>query len=122
MSRWLRGEIVEVGGPWWRRDCRFRHGGLYEVGALGSGATIEVPDWFVFQASVPLWAAPMLATFGVLHRLRRPAALHDMVRTFPELSLWFGDLMFVDACHVERIPEPWLSICWWAVRSNNRRT
>lgn len=117
MSRWLHGDPVRVGGPWWRSSWRFRLGAAYEIGATGSGWIVTIPAGFVFDLSAPWWIAWALPRA----RMRRAAGLHDFARTDPAWSLWFGDLLFPDALKVDGVREPILSLAWWAVRTNDNR-
>lgn len=115
MGRWLYGEPVQTGGrgrngPTWR----FRNGGAWE---LRPGAVIEVPSGFVFDLSAPWWMAWALPQRQML----RAAALHDWCRRDPAFSLWFGNLMFLDALRADGVREPVLTLAWLAVRTNTNR-
>lgn len=118
MSRFLYGLPVRVGGSWWRPRYRFLEGAAFELGHEGSGWIIEIPADHEFDLSAPAWIAWALPR----KRMRRPAGLHDLARKHPEITLWFGDLLFPDACHAEGVREPLLTLCWWAVRTNNNRS
>lgn len=121
MSRWLVGMPVLTGGSWWRPRYRFYGGAAYEIGAAGSGMVARVPPAFQFDVSAPWWSLPILHLTGIYPKLVRASGLHDYARQDPAWSLWFGDLIFCDALHTDGVREPWLTLCWWAVRSNNNR-
>ena len=113
MSRWLTGEPICTG----RRTWRFRHGARFEWGQRGAGWIVEIPASFEFDVSAPWW----LTWLPVLKAMIRPAGLHDLLRRDPAWALWSGDLMFLDACKANGVREPWLTLGWWAVRTNDRR-
>lgn len=120
MSRWHKGDPIRTGGTFWRPRYRFRTGAAYEIGHGGMVATVE-PD-FTFDVSAPLLALPLLHILGAYRKMVRASGLHDYARRDPAWSLWFGDLIFCDALHTDGVREPLLTLCWWAVRSNNNRT
>lgn len=121
MSAWLVGKPVLAGGTWWRPRYRFADGAAYEIGPAGSGMVAVVPPDFTFDVSAPLIALPLLWLAGVYPRMVRASGLHDYARRDPAWTLWFGDLIFCDALHTDGVREPLLTLCWWAVRSNNNR-
>lgn len=121
MSRWLAGEPIRVGGSWWRPTWRFRYGARYQIGPAWSPLIAEVPAGFVFDVSAPLLLVPLLRLLGWFKLMVGPAGLHDFARQDPTWSLWFGDLIFVDAMKAAGAREPALTVCWWGVRSNNNR-
>jgi hypothetical protein len=51
----------------------------------------------------------------------RAAALHDWCRRDPAFSLWFGNLLFLDALRADGVREPVLTLAWLAVRTNRSR-
>lgn len=117
MSRWLFGELAPVT----RRHWCFRDGAAYEIGPAGSGWIALIPADFVFDVSAPWWTVWALKLTGLWKRMTRPAGLHDWARQDPAWSLWFGDLIFCDAMQAEGAREPGLTVCWWAVRTNDNR-
>jgi hypothetical protein len=115
MGRWLRGEPVQTGGRGRNgRTYRFRNGGLYE---LRPGVVIEVRPSFGFDLSAPWWIVWALPQ----RRMLRAAALHDWCRRDRAFSLWFGNLMFLDALRADGVREPVLTLAWLAVRTNRKR-
>lgn len=125
MSRFLRGDVERVGRRGWRQGFRptyrFRFGAAFQVGPATSSWIIEVPADFVFDVSAPWWLAWPLDLVGWSRLMVRPAGLHDWARRDRTFSLWFGNLLFVDAMKAEGGEEPALTVCWWAVRTNRNR-
>ena len=121
MSRWLYGEPVPTGG---RRPglfgpklYRFKMGGAFEIGPPGSGWIVTIPSDFIFDLSAPWWIAWALPR----SRMLRTSGLHDRGRDDPTWSLWFSDLIFADSLRADGVKDPMLTVCWWAVRTNNNR-
>jgi len=125
MSRWLKGEPVEVGRrAWWRfwapRRWRFAEGGAFEHGPVGSALVTEIPAGFVFDNSMP-WFLAWLFPRQMRRRMRRGCGLHDWLRTRRAWSLAAGDAAFMDAIACDAVREPWLTAAWWGVRTNKSR-
>lgn len=124
MSRFLSGEPVAVGRRgWrqgWRRTYRFREGALIEHGPIGSRETSFIPPDFAFDNSAPWWIAWLIPA-EVKRRMLRGCGLHDYLRTRLDWSLADGDGDFMAVIGHDRVREPFLTLCWWAVRTNKNR-
>jgi len=68
--------------------------------------------------SAPFWAKWSLPN----DHMMMPAIIHDFCRSHrPDLSLWDGDLLFLDAMRSFGVAEPARTLAWLAVRGNSNR-
>jgi hypothetical protein len=94
-------------------------GGLtFDVGYLGSGLSVTVPEGFETDGpSVPFWALPFIKVGCMI----RAAAVHDRLREDPRFSLIDCDAIFLTAMKAEGVPALQRELAFLAVRFNQSR-
>lgn len=107
-------------GPW-RLFTRpvYRASGWRFASLSIAGLVVEVPEGFLTDlVSAPWWARP----FMPLRHLAVAALIHDRLRqAYPHLSLEAIDALMLLVMIETGVPEPWRTIVWLAVRTNNNR-
>lgn len=107
-------------GPW-RLGSRplYRASAWRYASPTIDGLVIEIPDGFLTDlVSAPWWARP----FMPLRALAVAALIHDWLRRMaPHLPLEVIDALMLLAMIEIGVPEPWRTIVWLAVRTNNNR-
>lgn len=122
MSRWLKGEPVWTGGrKRGRKQFRYQDGAAFQFGPDGACIVITVSSSFVFDLSAPWWLAWLIPA-PLKRKLLRAAGIHDQGRGDPTWTLWFGDLLFMDALRADGVPTWQAEFVWHLVRSNNNRS
>jgi Protein of unknown function (DUF1353) len=97
-------------------------GFAYDVGFLGSGLRVRVPEGFVTDGpSIPSfirWAVPKKA----IGQAMKSAAVHDLLREDERFTLLEGDSIFYMCMEAEGTPAFWRERFFDAVRQNKSRT
>lgn len=87
----------------------------YEVGYLGSGWKITVPEGFIFDGpSVPFYALP----FSDVGKMFKSSAIHDWLIADGKHPRELCDLIFKEALAVEGLSLTGRLLAYWAVRWN----
>jgi hypothetical protein len=97
-------------------------GFTYEVGFLGSGLRVRVPEGFITDGpsipSIIRWAVPKKA----IGQAMKSAAVHDLLREDERFTLLEGDSIFYMCMEAEGTPAFWRERFFDAVRQNKNRT
>ena len=84
-------QTTHLGGIRYRLDAPL----LWELGEVGSGDFITVPQGFVFDVSIPWWVRRAFDPHDL--RYRKAAALHDHLLSKPNYSRAMAAAVFYDA-------------------------
>ena len=107
-------------GPW-RLGSRplYRASAWRYASPTIAGLVVEIPDGFLTDlVSAPWWGRWLLP----LRHLAVAALVHDRLRRdHPHLSLEAIDALMLLVMIETGAPEPWRTIVWLAVRTNNNR-
>lgn len=101
-----------------RKLYRIVGGFTFDIGYLGSGLSIQVPDGFVTDGpSMPWIARKLLPT----RTMTKASAVHDLLREDLRFSKLEGDAIFLTAMQAEGTPVWLRELAFLAVRLNNSR-
>lgn len=91
----------------------------YDIGFIGSGLQVVIPDGFETDGpSVPFWALPFFPVGSMV----RSAAVHDVLRADQRFTSLEADALFLAAMQAERTPRWARELAFFFVRLNRSRT
>ena len=90
----------------------------YDIGFLGSGLTVHIPDGFDTDGpSVPFWALPIIKVGCMV----KSSAIHDCLRQDARFGIVDADAIFLAAMQSEGVPAVQREVAFLAVRLNRNR-
>jgi hypothetical protein len=97
-----------------------RDGFRYEIGFVGSGLSVHVPEGF--ETDVVSDPTGVLALVGATRRMIKSSAVHDCLREDLRFTKLQSDAVFLMAMETEGTDPLWREVAFNAVRLNQSRT
>ncbi len=92
----------------------------YDIGFLGSGLSVFVPEGF--ETDGPSDPTGVLQLLGVAPTMMRASAVHDMLREDLRFTKLQSDAVFLMAMETEGTPPIWREAAFNSVRLNQSRS